>query len=1038
MPATTTLLGLVTPTQGTLSGTWGDTVNYGISDYVDISVAGTLTLTNDGAVTLANTTGSSSGNSITSSLTGAGTVTAQFAIVKVTGTLTVAKVVTGPSYSKTYTVVNSATGGIVTFKASGQTGVSIAVGESAFVYFNGTDYVKVSGTVAVASFQTSLGGLTPSTATTGVVTLAGTLNTTSGGTGLTSFTAGDVPYYASGSVLSKLAIGTAGQFLTSTGTAPQWSTLSGVAVTTFSAGTTGFTPSSATSGAVTLAGTLATTNGGTGLTSFTSGGVVYASSTSALATGSALSFDGSRLGVGTSSPSTYGKLAVVGGNGTGSTIIASYGGTSAGDYGLLVLGTGTTAKASMNVDSANNNVRFDTRGNTGDFYWASGASYTETMRLTSTGLGIGTSSPNKQLSIAASVPTAQFQSTNTAIASGNSFGNLTWYSSDASASSTGVLAQIDAVANRNFDGDQSATGMDMRFLTAPLSSANSPIERMRIDYAGNVGIGTSSPSVLLHVNSASQDGGKILIQSGTLSNNNRATLFMSAINVNGQTGNVSIECNHPNNQQSDMVFRTGATDATSFGTERMRLDTSGNLGLGVTPSAWATVLPVLQVSNASFTGYNNQAILSSNWYYNAGNKYIASTFATQYTQNSGQHIWYNAPSGTAGNAITFTQAMTLDASGRLGVGTTTPLSGTRITAVGGGVHAQAIAATGSADSFGDGGGLMLEYLGGVGSIRAYSDTSGNGSTTINFLTAGTERFRIGPSGQLGIGGATYGTSGQVLTSGGSAAAPTWSTPSGGGSINVQTFTSSGTWTKPSLAAGSRVMIQVWGAGGSGAKSTTRAGGGGGGGYMEKWVTLSSLGSTETITIGAGGVVQSTAGTNGNVGGNTTVGSIATAYGGGGGRANATSGTGGGGGGEFSAGSLDFGAFGGGGTTDYSNSYQRSRAASQSQAANSFAGQRTADAFTVYGGGGGSTYYDDGCSSWQVGGGRSVWGGAGGGSAGTSQIRGGAGTSINGGNGGAAGSTGTAGTAPAGGGGASWSGDSGAGAAGQVIITVFPA
>lgn len=56
-------------------------------------------------------------------------------------------------------------------------------------------------------------------------------------------------------------------------------------VTTFSAGTTGFTPSSATSGAVTLAGTLATTNGGTGLTSFTSGGAVYASSTSALTTG---------------------------------------------------------------------------------------------------------------------------------------------------------------------------------------------------------------------------------------------------------------------------------------------------------------------------------------------------------------------------------------------------------------------------------------------------------------------------------------------------------------------------------------------------------------------------------------------------------------------------------------------------------------------------------------------------------------------------------------------------------------------------------
>ena len=66
-------------------------------------------------------------------------------------------------------------------------------------------------------------------------------------------------------------------------------------VTTFSAGTTGFTPSTATSGAVTLAGTLATTNGGTGLTSFTLNGLIYASSTSALSTNSALTFDGTNF-----------------------------------------------------------------------------------------------------------------------------------------------------------------------------------------------------------------------------------------------------------------------------------------------------------------------------------------------------------------------------------------------------------------------------------------------------------------------------------------------------------------------------------------------------------------------------------------------------------------------------------------------------------------------------------------------------------------------------------------------------------------------
>jgi hypothetical protein len=139
-------LGLALPVQGELSGTWGDTVNNGITQYTNIAIAATLTLTNDGAVTLANTTGDASASNIVSTLTGAGTVTAQFAIVRVTGTLTTAKVITAPSYSKTYTVVNAATGGIVTFKAAGQTGVSIAVGESAFVYFNGTDYVKVATT----------------------------------------------------------------------------------------------------------------------------------------------------------------------------------------------------------------------------------------------------------------------------------------------------------------------------------------------------------------------------------------------------------------------------------------------------------------------------------------------------------------------------------------------------------------------------------------------------------------------------------------------------------------------------------------------------------------------------------------------------------------------------------------------------------------------------------------------------------------------------------------------------------------------------
>lgn len=139
MAATTTLLSLVTPTQGTLSGTWGDTVNYGISDYLDIAIAGTLSFAGDGAITLANTVGSASGNAITST-------TAQYMVIRVTGTLTTPKIITAPSTSKLYVVDNAATGSTVTFKASGQTGVSIAVGEKCFVYYNGTDYVKVAST----------------------------------------------------------------------------------------------------------------------------------------------------------------------------------------------------------------------------------------------------------------------------------------------------------------------------------------------------------------------------------------------------------------------------------------------------------------------------------------------------------------------------------------------------------------------------------------------------------------------------------------------------------------------------------------------------------------------------------------------------------------------------------------------------------------------------------------------------------------------------------------------------------------------------
>ena len=108
----------------------------------------------------------------------------------------------------------------------------------------------------------------------------------------------------------------------------------------------------------------------------------------------------------------------------------------------------------------------------------------------------------------------------------------------------------------------------------------------------------------------------------------------------------------------------------SAGTTAVTIDTSQNVGIGVTPSAWATLLPV-QVKNGYIAGLNNRVYVGANNYYDGSNsKYIATDFATRYYQLNGTHGWEIAASGTAGNVITFTQAMTLDASGNLLVGTT--------------------------------------------------------------------------------------------------------------------------------------------------------------------------------------------------------------------------------------------------------------------------------------------------------------------------------------------------------------------------------
>ena len=221
--AATSLLGLALPVTGELSGTWGDTVNNAITSLLDTAVAGTTTLSTDADVTLTTTTLAAN--------------QARQAILLWNASGTVTRTITAPAQSKIY-VVHNKTGSTQSIKLVGAgptTGVTIVANESAVCAWNGSDFVKIASTAAVSSFSAGTTGLTPSTSTTGAVTLAGTLGTANGGTNLTSFTSGGAVYATSTSALT-------------TGTLPVASGGTGVATLTGlvkGSGTSAFTAATA-------------------------------------------------------------------------------------------------------------------------------------------------------------------------------------------------------------------------------------------------------------------------------------------------------------------------------------------------------------------------------------------------------------------------------------------------------------------------------------------------------------------------------------------------------------------------------------------------------------------------------------------------------------------------------------------------------------------------------------------------------------------------------------------------------------------------
>ena len=199
----------------------------------------------------------------------------------------------------------------------------------------------------------------------------------------------------------------------------------------------------------------------------------------------------------------------------------------------------------------------------------------------------------------------------------------------------------------------------------------------------------------------------------------------------------------------DGTLRIGNGNSGSV-TDAITLTSAGNLGLGVTPSAWDTFNASFQIAGASLSGLGaNNTALGSNAYYQSAWKYYGTASASLYQQNAGQHTWSVAPSGTAGNAISFTQAMTLDASGNLNIGNTGINSNFRLnlkSPSGNGGVVFVPATDGAAVP-------VLRMLNAAISTNVAEIGTASG-TALYFSTGGTERARIDSSGNVGIGTAT--------------------------------------------------------------------------------------------------------------------------------------------------------------------------------------------------------------------------------------------------------------------------------------------
>ena len=462
-----------------------------------------------------------------------------------------------------------------------------------------------------------------------------------------------------------------------------------------------------------------TLNGGT------ANGVLYLNGSKVATSGSGFTYDG------TSALISGGNLRVD--RATNTTTVTLGGSPSANWEGDLIFATSNTQ---INWRIASNRVSGGALTFTPSTA-AGGSTFTTPAMIidNASNVGIGTTSPSDKLHVV----------------------GLARINTGTYAAGYGLTFQANAETSRTYKMGMVTGG---NFAIYDSTAAE---QRVVLDTSGNVGLGTASPGSKLDVRGANSNnlsdlGAQIVnaVDTTAYAQNNGGGIgfgyvFNSGGSVIGRAAVIKAvkENATDGNYATSLVFANAANSANTI--EKMRLDSSGNLGLGVTPNVWLSSFRAIQLGQGSSlwgAATGNNAGFDSNAYVNTsgGSIYVGSTSATRYQQNDGKHLWYTStdPTPTAGNPITFTQAMTLDASGNLGVGISPGTSTRRLIVYGStaAATATALALQTSTSGTGSTDGFTMELAGTTAYLWNYENDA------LLFGTNNAERARITAGGDF--------------------------------------------------------------------------------------------------------------------------------------------------------------------------------------------------------------------------------------------------------------------------------------------------